>query len=188
MLSVMRAARLVALGLRVQLALGARGRPSLTTLRGSAACGRRRANTARRGMRRMRSHGSVQRVGRGRGFFAARRLRFGRGVGVVDHQAPSGLGEHVDVGREDRRDRRVLARRRRPARPRCAPRAPGPSKARCSVVRTRSCAPPAKICAQLSRTASKPTRRGPCGWMHTMSSLSAHTAIIAARSPRSNAS
>lgn len=64
----------------------------------------------------------------------------------------------------------------------------GPSKLHGSVVATRSRLPPAKICAQLWRTASKPTRRTPRGWTHTTSSLSAHTAIIAGRSARSKAS
>ena len=57
-----------------------------------------------------------------------------------------------------------------------------------SVVRTRSCEPPVKICTQLSRTASNPVRRGPCGWTQTMSSVSAQTAIIDAMLARSKAS
>jgi hypothetical protein len=47
---------------------------------------------------------------------------------------------------------------------------------------------PEKIWIQLSRTASKPTSRGPRGCTQTTESVSAHTAIIAGRSARSNAS
>ena len=49
-------------------------------------------------------------------------------------------------------------------------------------------APPAKILAQLSRTWSGPESRGPVGCTQMISSSSAHTAIMASRSPRSSAS
>ena len=48
--------------------------------------------------------------------------------------------------------------------------------------------PAANILAQLSRTSSCPLRRAPAGCTHTMSSSSAHTAIMPSRSQRSSAS
>ena len=63
-----------------------------------------------------------------------------------------------------------------------------PLIATCCSMRTRACGPAANILAQLSRTWSCPLRRAPAGCTQTISSSSAHTAIIPSRSQRSSAS